>query len=501
MRHPSSLLLFPLVLLNLAVPAFGIALFLYLFIAPLIAIHAEGSAATAPATVQADAADAEEPGAGTPERAANLAAVQKEFQERKSSASGNADLLVLPGILANRADRTAEVAVEATGIAPRAIVEFFLIGLESGHDYESLFVSFASAKDIDQALRFLGMTPGRNALARPMAFWPKGERVRMSLKRPDGSLIPLESLVFDLASPEKDATLPETGFVYCGSRDSVTAPGKLAADVDSEGPCSVASVYNEPTTLLDVPRLASQGEVYEKHLANPDPSMAKGAFLRLMLSPEPRSAERGPRVQDFTLAVRPAVDGAVEYAFLPAGATPSAWLGSAPLLDELKAAAKDHDPFVTVDFSDDLPCGAAATAAKMLSLVDAEGCIHVEFPRDGQLYYRAFLPHEEWRDRAKRPTQALELRFAPGPDGSFAATMVSIREIWPEDGESLTPELKTTETAAATPKEFAKLSAESGNDIPALLVFAPAAATLDETMPFVRAVLDRRPNVYFFVEK
>ena len=452
-----------------------------------------------PAAPDADTSEASDPDA--PERAENLAAVQKEFEARSALVPANPDLLALPGLIANRADRTVEITVEATGIATNAIVEFFLIGLESGHDYESLFVSFAKAKDISRALQFLGMSPGRNALALPMAFWPKGERVRAALKLPDGSRIPLESMVFDRGSEKEGATLPESGFVYCGSSESRSAPGELAADTEADGPCSIISVYNEPTTLLDVPRQASQAEVYETFLANPVPAMRKGVLLRVELRPEERSAERGPRVRDYVLSLRKGADGTAEYAFAPASDSPSAWLDSTALLDALKAAAEDHDPFVTMDFSDDLTCGDAATAAKLLSLVDTEGCIHVEPPKSGQLYYRAFLPREEWRDRAKRPTQALELRFAPGSDGVFAAAMVSIREIWPEDGESLSPTLQIQETPAPSPEAFAKLSADSGNDIPALLVFAPADAPLGQTMPYLRAVLDSRPNAYFFVEK
>lgn len=433
-----------------------------------------------------------------PAQKANRETVAKELDARKAMFQADSRKLVLPGLLADADARTIELAVEATGISKNAIVEFFLIGEGSGHDYESLFTSLATAKDLDAALKFVGMKPGRNAFAMPLSFWPRGERVRAALKLADGSERALESMVFDKGVETAGSTLPETGFVYCGSGESRIEKGQLAADFD--GPCSILSTYNEPTTLLDVPRRASQNEVYEQFLANPDASMKKFSLHRLVLRPEARATEQGPRVRDFAYTI--GADGNGGLTFQEANAVDAAPMplgDTAKLVEKLKAFAKDHDAFVTLDWTDAVPCGAAADFAKLLSVIDAEDCIRVEAPKDGQLYYRAFLPQTEWRDRAERPTQPCELRFAKAEDGTFAATLVTIQEIWPEDGESLKPELKATETPVPSVEAFPGLAA--ANEIPALLVFAPADATLGQVMPYVRAVQATKPNVYIFVEK
>lgn len=457
-----------------------------------VAAPAQGPEEPAAETVSADEADL------TPERRANRRTVAEEYASRKALFASDAERMVRPGLLASRADRSVEIAVEATGIAPKAIAEFFLIGEASGHDYEALFVSLATARDLDEALKFLGMAPGRNSLATPLAFWPRGERVRGFLRLPDGTERPLESLVFDAGAGSPGATLPAEGFVYCGSAESPYGKdGALSADVD--GPCSVLSTYNEPTTLLDVPRRAAQNDVYERFLANPVEAMAKGALLRVVFRPEERPAEKGPRVRDYSLGILPGTGEKPRFRVSSAGEERE--MDGDGLTAWIKGLSPDYDPYVALDWDAAVPCGEAKTVAAFLSLVDDEDGIRVEPPKEGQLYYRAFLPQESWRERTERPTQPLELRFArAGGDGALGATLVAIKEIWPEDGESLVPELKPAETPAASPEEFAELVEKAKNEIAALLVFAPADATLGEVMPYVRAVQGAKPNVYVFVD-
>ena len=420
-------------------------------------------------------------------RARNRAAVEAEFAARQTRYSGNADALVRPGLLALRGEDgpRVEISAEATSIAKDAIVEFLLIGEGSGHDYEALFVSLATAKDIDAALKFLGMTPGRNAYAHPMDFWPKGERVQVTLKGGDGGAdIPLENLVFDRRDGRAPgATLPATGFVYCGSRPAAPDPSRAEKDslaADYDGPCSILSVYNEPTTLLDVPLKASQNEVYESFLANPAPGVKAGDLVTLVLTPEARGEGEGPRVTNHTLSIENADDVSA-------------------VLKKLSSMADRFDPFVTLDWGDTVTLGEAERLARQLEKAEEENGIRIEAPREGQPYYRAFLPDPAWRDRAKRPTQPLELRFSKDSAGALCATLISITEIWPEDGTSLTPELKTKDMAVPSAKALPQLVAETGNEIAALLVFGPASLTLGEALPYVRAVQKERPNVYFFV--
>ena len=81
-----------------------------------------------------------------------------------------------------------------------------------------------------------------------------------------------------------------------------------------------------------------------------------------------------------------------------------------------------------------------------------------------------------------------------------SATLVSVVDIWPEDGSSLDPELKATDIPGPSVEALPALAAKTANEIPALLVYTPASATLGEVLPFVRTLQKTRPNVYFFVE-
>ena len=101
-------------------------------------------------------------------------------------------------------------------------------------------------------------------------------------------------------------TLAPRGFIYCGS-PRVPGPDG-AAEIclaDREAPVSILSLYNEPQTLLDVPRLSPQGEVYENYTANPETLLPAGRMVQLTLAPEPRPDGR-PRVRPVSLTVVPA---------------------------------------------------------------------------------------------------------------------------------------------------------------------------------------------------
>ena len=442
----------------------------------------------------------------SPARARNRETVAATHAARLEQYAGNPAALVRPGLLALReggASRV-EIAAEATSIAKDAIVEFLLIGEGSGHDYEALFVSLATAKDIDEALKFIGMKPGRNAYAKPMDFWPKGERVSVSLKGADGAAdIPLENLVLDRRAGAATATLPVRGFVYCGSRPAAPDPARKETDAlaaDYDGPCSILSTYNEPTTLLDLPLKASQNEVYESFLANPAPGVKAGDLVTIVLAPEARGESEGPRVTDLTLRLDGSPDGLRCRLSKADGEEMVKDADVGAVLKTRSSMANRFDPFVTLDWGEDISFGDAAAAAALLDRADAEEGVRIEAPREGQPYVRAFLPDPAWLDRAKRPTQPLELCLAKGADGALAATLVSIAEIWPDDGSTLTPELKATDIAVPSAEALPALVEKTANEIPALLVYAPATMTLGEALPFVRAVQATRPNVYFFVQ-
>ena len=196
---------------------------------------------------------------------------------------GNGATLTLPGLVANRQEHWVRVSATATGLQESSPVEFLLIGPNSGKDYEALATSLAKPSDIHKALVFIGMQPGTPASQYECRFWPKGERVRITVEWKDGAAVPAqgsnaaanvsittggvrrisgESLVFDKRAGKQ---LPQDGFVFVGSawEKSREQPAQTVYAADTFDPCSIVSLYNEKGTVFDVPRQAPQGRVYD----------------------------------------------------------------------------------------------------------------------------------------------------------------------------------------------------------------------------------------------
>ena len=484
----------------------------------ILALSAATNAARADAAAAADEASVREYAPNgdelTPERKANLTAARTLFEAAK--AQGGESRRAFFGGVADRAARTVTLYGEATGLKPGDIAEFGAITQASAHDYESLFVVFADPADIAAAVEFLGVPRGRPASGRDLAFWPKGERVRMTVVRAlsDGSSAesaarPVGALIRDAKA---DRTLDDERPVYCGSLWT-TKDGSPRCLAEDDGPGSLLSSYNEPATLFDMPFQSPQTEVYERYLVSANYAFAKGDFVRIEISPEPAPDGAARRVLDLALAVSPknaapefrfaartpVQDGAasaLEYAGVPEGPL--------PMMEFLRFSvelAKKRDPFVQVSFDDGLTVDQAAKTAEVLRRLDTPRALRIEAPPEGQLYYQAFLPRAEWANRADRTSQPCELRFARGADGALSATLVKIEEIWSDKPDELRPDLKVSETPAAAPDAFAAQLEATGVDLTVLLVFAPKDARLGEILPRVRAVVKTHPNVYIFGEE
>ena len=76
-------------------------------------------------------------------------------------------------------------------MAGNGLAEFFIIGEQSGHGYEAVAVSFASAADIVDGLVFIGMERGRPVDFEKLCLWPKGERVKVSVAVRENGLLGL----------------------------------------------------------------------------------------------------------------------------------------------------------------------------------------------------------------------------------------------------------------------------------------------------------------------
>ncbi|MBN1270570.1 MAG: hypothetical protein JXB04_13350 [Kiritimatiellae bacterium] len=435
----------------------------------------------------------------------NRAAVRELNEEHLGLHAEDPDVMVRPGLLADRRGKWVRLWGEAIGVNPHDPVEFFLIAENSGKDYEALAFSFARPLALHRALEFIGLHPGQPVDYDRMRLWPKAERVRMTFEWTDrdGELqrAAPEELIVDTRTRR---TLPVMGFAFTGSLwvedDGDSTQKVYAAEVYD--PLAIASAYNEPLCVLDVPRRAVDGQVYGYQKANPDRLLPKGALLSIRLEPEYKDGRT--RVADLTLKVSPRKGAhgrslpemlfALETA---AGQSAARGNGLKHILAAFGRLTKDgRDPFVSVAPGRDLPLEGVRALYDFLSGIATDNGIRLEPPAAGHLFYRAFLPDESLRDRANRPSQPWELRLALS-NGVPAGELVRITEIWKPEKE--TPEIETAPEPVADPAALEASLAAQPPDIPILLIFAPGEMHYGVLMEFLGPALPRFPTVYVFL--
>jgi hypothetical protein len=439
-------------------------------------------------------------------RVRNLAAAERAYRENLEKHKGRPDVLVLPGVLADRTARVVTVLAEATGLKRNEILEFFAIPASSGRDYESLTVALAKAHDVHRALEFIGMAPGRPVSYERLCFHPKGERVLVTLAgagagEPVGPLR-LERCVL---SRRTEQALPDTGLVFVGSytTNAPGRPGERVYAADALGPNCIASNYNEPTTVLDVPRQAFQNEIYNYQVVHPDAVLPAGRLVELRMEPEYKDGKK--RVVDLTLEAqpRPGTGGATlgECAFALKDAQGRPQAAGPGLNDALEAfaalAGRGHDPFVTLVLDDALCLQAVHEICKVLRSVEGETGIRVEPPPAGQLYYKAFVPDEKWRERAARVSQPFELHLRARA-GQLAATLVHIEQVWKP--ETVQPDLAVTNIPLAGAEALLPELERRPDALKVILVYAQPGVTHGQLMGWLKPALPTHGTVHVFLQ-
>lgn len=436
---------------------------------------------------------------------------QAKSQERDKAAreanAGNADVLVLPGLVANRKTRQVEVLAECTGLGAGTELEFLLVDKDSSHGYEALLWSHAKPSDVHKALEFIGLKAGSPFNPSALRFWADGDRVNLRVSADGGIPVPIEEMVLD---NETETTLPEEGFVFTGSM-MVSSPDGKGAQVyaaDAYDPRSVASIYNEQTAVLDVPRQANKGELYGRQVVNPECAFEGGTLLTILMEPgESGRSAPTPRVE---LSLLNPVD-ATGVVFRLSGAEDKVLAESpvlVPVLEQLTAMRKqDIAPQVKLHMAGELPLGEILKPAVSLVMMETLGMIRMEPPADGQLYYRAFVPQKEWMQPEGRPSQPWELHLRLQEAGKVAAEIVLNEPVW--SGTDPRPTFTRRVLGVAEPKDLREqLDAdaqvrEAGGKAPlpgVLLVFVPPELTYGALLAFLQPVLGTHGTIYVFVQ-
>ncbi len=382
-------------------------------------------------------------------------------------------------------------------------LEFFLIAENSGHGYEALALSFAKPLDIYKALIFIGMKAGRPVNYDKLQLWPKGERVWMTYEWLDDDdhfqHAYAEELVIDVRT---EKNLPVEGMTFVGSIWLDTKAGERVLAVDAYDPHSIASDYNEPLTLLDIPRRALDGDVYSFQRIHPDRRLPAGRLLEIVLKPEYPDGRK--RVMDLSLQVAGPQDATnlKDLRFILQDAD-GVVVGRGKKLKHLlatfgKLTKKGRVPFVTVLPNADLPLGVVQKLYAFLAGIATDKGIRIEPPQPGHLFYRAFLPDEAFRNREMRPSQPWELYLEKKNDVLFAR-LIQIHEIWKEDADY--PDLDLEEFLLNETTTLRKVLDEHEPGVPVLLVYCSSDVTYGELLQAIQPALRTHPTVYIFLSE
>jgi len=434
--------------------------------------------------------------------------VTDRYESDRVKFRDDANILVLPGLIADRKSCRVELTAEATGIASQTIVEFLLIAADSDKGYEALLWSHAKPSDVHRALEFIGMKPGEPFHPGKLRFWPKGERVIASVAAEgDSAPVRLESLVIDKST---ERTLPETGFVFTGSM-TVTSAGdstrqEYAADVMD--PKSVASLYNDPTTVLDIPRRARKAAVYGSQLVGPDGGLRKNELVTITLEPESKK-----RVVDLVLDIRmkkPTEENPsspqVEFLLTDTSGKPVVDETELPavLAYFSKLVEADRDPFVSIRFDPALPLTALTQVCKFLAMIDTERGIRIEPPESGQLYYEAFLPNRRLLQPESRVVDPWELHLKH--DGDTVKAVLELHKSAMVDGKIVVKETSHQVDSLEAlrrrlDEDAARRKAEGRRPgPPVLLVFVNTRFTYGQLADYLTPVMTTHNVIHVFIE-
>lgn len=429
------------------------------------------------------------------------AELDKIAEQRKAA---NSKLIVERGICVDTEKKEIILDAVATEITENGICEFAVISLNSGHDYEALFKVYATPTRICKAIEALGTKRGRPVDYSTLTFWSKGEHYTASVKY-NGVERPITDYIFNAI--DKKIMDPIT-FIYLGSKWKNEADGTETFAGDSEGPGSIISMYNEPLSVFDIPRNAPQGQVYEKTLVSKNVIGKEGEKVEIILRPEVRPETAPTRNNEISVALTKAgisINGA-------AAISPVDFIKYLTEKKQLK-----QDTYVQLAYAADVSLTDIASFATLINQLELKEQLKVESPTN-QLYYKAFLPQDAWLKRSDRLAQPLEFYISKTED-KITKKLIAVKEIWPDNSESINPTLEPKEYELTNETKLAELVTEAeawkrdiSADDPAfkkymqsgqapLLVFAPINLSFAELQLELSQFPKTHQNIFIFIGK
>jgi hypothetical protein len=429
-------------------------------------------------------------------RQKNLQAVERAY----AHASTGETVRTWRAVLADRDAGTVEILAESTGMPAGEPVEFFLITPASGHDYEAFAVCFARAADIRSALEFIGIPPGQPADYSKLRMWPQGERVIIEAAvtdTPPTEPAPPETQwtrAEDLLIGPEGRSLPREGFVFTGSY--FLPDGQLAPDADT--PHSVASFYNEPQSLFDVPRIAPQGAVYGRTEINPANQPEEGQLLRIRFRHDGAPLPRAVRLEVDIAATDSQSGDLTDYAF-------TCRFGGSNLLDQASLnqllalfgayQQEQRDIYVSITPNPAMTIGQHKQIYAFFESINQPNGIRLVAPEDQVLYYKAFLPDPRYLPRADRPGQPWELHLQADDQGRLHGQAIHLDEQWEPGGE---PSLHETAYPVESPAQLPAILAKHPDTFKVVFFFCSDDLPLRILQPWYQALYPDYKTVYFY---
>ncbi|MBP7276183.1 MAG: hypothetical protein KBA51_08280 [Kiritimatiellae bacterium] len=408
------------------------------------------------------------------------------------------DVFSRPGVTAHRAGREVRIEAQATGLATGEPCEFLLVGPRSGHGYEAFAISKAAPSDVHAALLHIGLVPGECVNSRLLRFWPRGQIVSVRVLRPTSpspdTEIPIEEFVWDRAL---NRAMETAGFMFTGSlriKDPDLAPDEFYA-ADLLDPGSILSVFNQPETVLDIPRQGGQSELYGRQTIHPERVLPKDEPLTILLRPA-APGDNFLTVAETTLH-HAWKDGKLEMEWSAAGGFPGA-TGTVAQVDS--AGANAFPPklavYAAVTFDRSIPLRAIAEPCAAIERWVLDRGLRISPPNEQHLFYRAFIPLPEYRERGERPSHPLEIQMRKNEAGGWAAEVTRVNP----DRDWMTGErtFRTESWTAASPAELAALAREQGAMLPVLIVIAPDDITYGDLVDWLLPARATHPVAHIY---
>lgn len=328
-------------------------------------------------------------------------------------------------------------------------LEFLYAGPDTDRDYESMFTTEASVKEIAEAFDKAGIPRGVPLDLQTCRFWPVGNALVM------------EPAFTNLVREMRGEPIPDV--VYTGgARDAAGVP-----EAHTNMPCAIFALYNCGQSLVTLNDTLEQSVTY-------------GRFQPAVKIPKGEK-----RTVTFTWK------GNVDNLHVDLRLDPGKLSDVVTGLKE-KAVAQQLD--VCTDFSPELTVREANLYAQAFAMIDSSR-VKMNGFKEGQLFFRAFLPMEKWRDRKERLAQPPEVHIKP--DGTVLVN--EILEDWSGE-ESLEPKLSVRAHPCTDLAAAAKLAGKLGARTQTVLVFAPAETKLATIYAFRKALETPILNWYVFVE-